>query len=48
MIQVGADLEFVTTDTYTQAVMPAKRDAQAKIAKRILTDVPAASALSLL
>jgi hypothetical protein len=29
MIQVGADLEFVTTDTYTQAVMPVKH-AQAK------------------
>jgi len=45
---LGADLEFVTADTYTQAIMPVKRDAQAKIAKRILADVPAASALSLL
>jgi len=47
MIQVGADLELVTVDTYTQGVMPVKRDGQAKIANRILADVPAASALSL-
>lgn len=32
----------VTADTYTQAVTPVKRDAQAKIAKLILADVPAA------
>jgi len=32
----------VTPDTYTQAVTPVKRDAQAKIAKLILADVPAA------
>ena len=32
----------VTADTYTQAVTPAKREAQAKIAKLILADVSAA------
>jgi hypothetical protein len=32
----------VTADTYTQAVTPVKRDAQARIAKLILADVPAA------
>jgi integrase len=32
----------VTADTYTQAVTPVKRDAQAKIAKQILADVSAA------
>jgi site-specific recombinase XerD len=32
----------VTADTYTQAVTPVKRDAQAKIAKLILADVPGA------
>jgi hypothetical protein len=32
----------VTADTYTQAVTPVKREAQAKIAKLILADVPAA------
>jgi integrase len=32
----------ITADSYTQAVTPVKRDAQAKIAKRILADVPAA------
>jgi hypothetical protein len=47
MTQVSADLEFVAADTYTQAVMPVKRGAS-HIAKRILADVPAASALSLL
>jgi site-specific recombinase XerD len=32
----------VTADTYTQAVTPVKRNAQARIAKLILADVPAA------
>jgi hypothetical protein len=31
----------VTADTYTQAVRPVKRDAQAQVAKLILADVPA-------
>jgi hypothetical protein len=37
----------VTADTYTQAVTPAKRDAQARIAKLILADVPAAKPVTL-
>ena len=32
----------VTADTYTQAVTPVKREAQAKVAKLILADIPAA------
>jgi integrase len=36
----------VTADTYTQAVTPVKRNAQARIAKLILADVPAAKAVT--
>ena len=41
-----SDTFKVTADTYTQAVTPVKRDAQARIAKLIMADGSASKAIT--